>query len=196
MVPEAEQNIDHEEFRRALGHFVTGVTIVATLDSEGRPRGLTANSFTSVSLEPPLILVCIGETSASFAEFRTTESYAVSVLAAEQRDTSKLFASQRDDKFDRVAWRMGDGGSPILDAGLAWYECRVHDRILAGDHLILIGRVISCRRRPGRPLGFFQGSYISLGPEATSDGGILRGAPLPWPIVPGGPEHSLGVTLK
>ena len=196
MPPEAEQNIDHREFRRALGHFMTGVTIVTTVDSEGRPRGLTANSFTSVSLEPPLILVCIGQTAASFSEFQTTDRFAVSVLAAEQRDTSKLFASQRDDKFETVAWRMGEGGSPILDTGLAWYECHVHDRILAGDHLILIGRVISCRRKPGRPLGFFQGGYVSLGAEAVSDRDTRHSAPLPWSIATDGPAPSLGVTFK
>ena len=193
---EAEQSIDHGEFRRALGHFMIGVTIVTTVASEGRPRGLTANSFTSVSLEPPLVLVCIAETAASFSEFLTTEHFAISVLAAEQKDTSKLFASGRDDKFEKVAWRMGKRGSPILDSGLAWYECRAYDRILAGDHLILIGRVMSCQHRHGRPLGFFQGGYVSLEAETDSDKGTRHGAPLPWSIVADDSNQSLGVTFK
>lgn len=161
---------DRHELRKALGTFVTGVTVATTTDAEGRPRGLTANSFTSVSLVPPLVLVCVGSSASSHSAFHGGRRFAVNVLGEDQQETSMLFASKAPDKFQRVSWRpgAGAGGAPILDDALGWFDCRTHDRIVAGDHTILIGKVEAFGHRPDRPLGFFQGSYVSFGLEEAA----------------------------
>ncbi len=155
--------IDRYELRKALGTFVTGVTVATTIDAEGRPRGLTANSFTSVSLDPPLVLVCVANTASSHAAFHGCERFAINVLSETQQEASMLFASKASDKFDRTAWRRGGGGTPILTEALGWFDCLTHDRVEAGDHTILIGRVEDFGHGPERPLGYFQGGYVSFG---------------------------------
>jgi len=151
-----------QALRRAFANFVTGVTVVTTVDAEGRPRGLTANSFTSVSLDPPLVLVCIGEHSSNFDAFRACAGFTVNILAEEQRPVADLFASRQPDKFDRVAWRAGAVGTPRVDDSLAVFDCRMHDRVVAGDHMILIGEIEACDVRAGRPLVYAQGGYVSI----------------------------------
>ena len=114
--------IDRLELRKALGSFVTGVTVATTIDAEGRPRGLTANSFTSVSLDPPLVLVCVGSSAASHSAFHGCARFAVNVLSQKQQEASMLFASKAPDKFQRTAWRPGTGGMPILHDALGWFQ--------------------------------------------------------------------------
>lgn len=154
--------IDTRALRRALGSFVTGVTIVTTMDEIGRPRGLTANSFTSVSLEPPLVLVCIAHTAASCEAFQRCHGFAINVLHEEQRSIAELFASKSPEKFDHVGWGVGAAGAPRLDGSLAVFECQVYDRRPAGDHLIIIGRVVNFETATRRPLVYGQGAYISV----------------------------------
>jgi flavin reductase (DIM6/NTAB) family NADH-FMN oxidoreductase RutF len=156
-----EPTIDSREFCRALGNFVTGVTIVATLDDVDRPRGLTVNSFTSVSLDPPLILVCIATVASSRAAFQRCHGFTVNVLSEEQRPSADMFASKTPDKFDHVLWTPGIGGAPRILGSLAVFDCQIHERVEAGDHLILIGRVVAVDKRSGRPLIYGQGGYIS-----------------------------------
>jgi len=149
-------------FRRALGMFLTGVTIVTTVDGQGRPRGMTANSFTSVSLEPPLILVCIARSAESYQAFVNGSGFSVNILADSQRPLSRLFASKSAEKFDAVRWHRGDNGAPVLADSLAWFDCRTVERTKAGDHVILIGEVTNFDASGGRPLGYCQGNYVSF----------------------------------
>jgi len=154
--------LDIAEFRKALGAFMTGVTVVTTMSSDGTPRGITANSFTSVSLQPPLILVCLAHSAASHHVFTATEAFAVSILNKEQRAISAKFASSRSDKFVGTEWHRAITGSPIIQSSGAWLDCVKHDAIDAGDHTILIGRVVGFGHRPSMPLGYFGGQYVSL----------------------------------
>lgn len=164
-VPVTDPAIEPRELRRALGAFVTGVTVVTTLDAAGNPRGFTANSFTSVSLDPPLVLVCVAKTAASCPVFSAAKGYAVNILAEDQRDVSATFASRAADRFAAVRWRRERTGSPILDGVAAWFDCERQDTVDAGDHVILIGRVVAFDHAPANPLGYCRGSYVSFGLE-------------------------------
>lgn len=167
---------DSRAFRQALGQFATGVTIVTTLEPNGTPRGFTANSFTSVSLDPPLLLVCIANSAASRAVFCEAPRFSINILSEEQKETSGLFATQRPDKFDIAPWRVGQGGVPLIDGALAWFECTHHDAVPAGDHVILIGRVTDFGYREAQPLGYLRGGYFTLGLEDTLVDVAGRGA--------------------
>ena len=136
-------DFDARDFRRALGTFATGVTVVTSLTEEGEPFGFTANSFTSVSLEPPLVLVCLAKSAAGCAIFEAAGRFAINILADSQRDVSQVFASKGADKFGAVEWRTGLTGAPILAGVAAHLDCVTHETVDAGDHVILIGRVIS-----------------------------------------------------
>jgi flavin reductase (DIM6/NTAB) family NADH-FMN oxidoreductase RutF len=148
------------EFRNALGSFVTGVTAVTTRLEDGRPVGFTANSFTSVSLDPPLILVCIGKSSSNFDTFAKTRHFCVNILAESQQHISQQFASKGVDRFAGLAWSAGALGSPVIDDSLAWFECALHESVDAGDHLILIGRVEEFGQTIGSPLAYCRGNYV------------------------------------
>lgn len=152
---------DPRELRNALGAFVTGVTVITTREHSGNPRGFTANSFTSVSLDPPLILACIANSASSYPVFSEREHFAVNILAESQKDVSGVFASKRADKFDQVDWREEKTGSPIIAGAASWLDCTVHDRIPSGDHLILIGRVVSFGYTTDTPLGYCRGAYLN-----------------------------------
>jgi len=156
---------DPLELRRALGCFVTGVTVVTAIDGEGRPRGFTANSFTSVSLDPPLVLVCIAHTAGSYPLFSTTRHFAINILSEEQRAISSRFASKDADKFAQVQWQSGRTGSPLIAGTVAWLDCRTEQQIDAGDHLILVGRVVDFDHSTQTPLGFCRGNYLRFGLE-------------------------------
>jgi flavin reductase (DIM6/NTAB) family NADH-FMN oxidoreductase RutF len=160
--------IDVVSLRRTLGAFVTGVTVVTTLDSVGQPRGLTANSFTSVSLDPPLVLVCVSGTASSYPAFSACESFAINILAEGQEEISNRFASTRPDKFADIGWSEVATGAPILDQSLAWLDCRVFRKTIAGDHLILIGRVEDFSCGTSRPLAYCQGNYVNFGLEQVA----------------------------
>lgn len=153
---------DKSDFRRALGSFVTGVTIVTSTDDDGNPIGFTANSFTSVSLDPPLVLVCIGLQSSNIDSFRTAKAFAVNILSEEQKNAASIFATRGVDRFASVPWHKSTMGVPVLDGAASWFECDTYDRIVAGDHLILIGKVGSYGHEPVTPLGFCRGNYLSF----------------------------------
>lgn len=161
---------DARAFRQALGAFVTGVTVVTTRTPEGELRGFTANSFTSVSLDPPLILVCIAKTASSYPVFVEARNFAVSVLAAAQKDVSALFASKSPDKFAQSRWRLGAAGNPVIEEASAFFDCTTHQLVDAGDHVILIGRVESFGTSPAAPLGYGRGAYLdfALAQEAVA----------------------------
>lgn len=161
--------------RQAFGSFATGVTIVTTRQSDGTPRGFTANSFTSVSLDPPLLLVCLGKSALSCDSFAAAEHFAVSILADDQRDVSGLFASKAPDKFDLSDWTSGPDNMPLIDGALASFTCARHQLVDAGDHLILIGKVQSHASRDGNPLGFFRGAYFDIGLEDQVADALVSG---------------------
>ena len=155
--------LDPRAFRKALGSFLTGVTVVATVQEDGTPRGFTANSFTSVSLDPPLVLVCIAKTAASCPIFSAADGFSINILAEHQAHVSGLFASKSPDKFANVSWRRGPAGNPLLDEVAAWVDCARHDVVDAGDHVILIGRVQGFEERAVNPLGYCRGAHITFG---------------------------------
>ena len=160
-----EAQFDPVMLRSAFGSFPTGVTVVTTRDADGRPRGMTANSFASVSLDPALLLVCIGHHAASFRAFTQCTTFAVNVLRDDQEHVSSLFASKSALKFDGIGHRARHTGAPVLDECLAWFDCTVHQRVAAGDHTVLFGRVRQFDATGAAPLGFARGRYVEVRPR-------------------------------
>ena len=151
-----------DEFRRVLGHFASGVTIVSTCDADGRPTGLTASAFSSVSLEPPLILVCVDHKSQSYPAMRERGRFAVNILAADQEAVSRRFASSRLDKFEGVPHRVSDLGVPLVEGAIARLECVTVSMHVEGDHTIFVGRVERADAAGGHPLLYARGRYERL----------------------------------
>ncbi len=166
--------IDPRAFRNALGHFATGVTVVTTRDAAGEPVGVTVNSFSSLSLDPPLILWSLAKKSYSLAAFETHPAFAVHVLASDQQEVSDRFARAGADKFGGVA--LGDGfqGVPLLPHCAAVFQCSVEHRYDGGDHVIMVGRVqrFSTAERP--PLLFYRGRYATPETEAVPFTSLLK----------------------
>jgi flavin reductase (DIM6/NTAB) family NADH-FMN oxidoreductase RutF len=153
---------DRSELRRVMSHFATGVTVVTTHDGQGRCYGLTANAVCSVSLDPPLILVCVDKRAESHPAFELSQAFVVNILGEGQEELSRRFAVSGGEKFVGLACRNGGTGAPILDGALAYVECRVVAAHDAGDHTIYIGEVESAETGDGHPLLFFRGSYRQL----------------------------------
>ena len=178
----ADGQIDPHDLRRAFGAFATGVTIVTTIDGDGRPTGFTANSFSSVSLDPPLVSVSIAKSAFGISHFTGGSSLAINILAENQRDLSNRFASRGIDKFAGVSWSAGMTGAPRLDGVVAWFDCENFQQVDAGDHVILIGRVVDYNYNTDAPLGFCRGAYVSFGLSPgmleliVSDGRLQAGA--------------------
>lgn len=158
--PPAVQPLDAREFRRALGTFATGVTVITTSRSGGEPVGLTANSFSSVSLDPPLVLWSLSLRSPSLRAFEEASHFAVNVLAEDQASVSQRFATPLPDKFDGIAWRRGIARLPLLDGTVARLECANTVRHVGGDHVIFIGQVERFAYEAKAPLVFCQGRYM------------------------------------
>jgi flavin reductase (DIM6/NTAB) family NADH-FMN oxidoreductase RutF len=154
--------VTSDEFRRACGRFATGVSIATVLDAAGAPHGLTVSSFTSVSLNPPLVLICLGHKVTVIEAFRAAPFFGINVLAEDQRDLSERFARKGADRFDGLAWWAGETGVPLIPGALAGIECRVHDRFIAGDHDILVGEMVRSTVNEGEPLIHFSGAYRVL----------------------------------
>lgn len=156
--------LDPAELRKTLGCFLTGVTVITTQNAAGERRGFTANSFTSVSLTPPLVLVCLSEKASSFEAFSEADHFAVNVLSENQKDISALFASKQQDKFASLTTST-TAGSPILEGTSAWLACSTHQKVDCGDHIILIGKVEAIGRSDAAPLGFYSGNYFTFRQE-------------------------------
>jgi flavin reductase (DIM6/NTAB) family NADH-FMN oxidoreductase RutF len=151
-----------QEFRSALGAFATGVTVVTALDATGRPVGLTANSFNSVSLSPPLVLWSLSRRAGSLPAFSRGSHYAINILSAEQHTLAERFASKDVDRFAGVAFRQGAGGAPVLEGSAAVFECFNRSQYEEGDHVIFVGEVERCERREGAlPLIYHGGRYFT-----------------------------------
>ena len=150
------------EFRRACGRFATGVTIASVLDGEGTPHGLTVSSFVSVSLDPPLVLICLGHAVSVIDIFRASPYFGINVLAANQRELSERFARKGYDRFNGLAWERGETGVPLLPGVLAAIECAVERRVTAGDHDIFVAQMVAARVSNGEPLIHFASRYRCL----------------------------------
>ncbi|MDQ3878462.1 MAG: flavin reductase family protein [Actinomycetota bacterium] len=155
-----------EAFREALSKFASGVTIV-TVAVEDALHGMTASSFASVSLDPPLILVVLDKTSHTRELVRRRQAFAVNVLGADQETVSRAFARSGHKPFDELTFRLNEEGIPLLDGAIAWIECRVFDIVDGGDHDIVIGDVRSCATQPGTPLIYYERAYRSLAHPET-----------------------------
>ncbi|MFR0690130.1 flavin reductase family protein [Enterobacterales bacterium AE_CKDN230030158-1A_HGKHYDSX7] len=159
---------DSRSLRNVFGTFMTGVTIVTAWDADGTPRGFTANSFTSVSLSPALVLVCIAKSAGSLPVFSAAEHFAINILGDWQRELSGTFAGRSADKFAGVDLLDCEPASPCLADSLSVLSCRRHSLVEAGDHVILIGEVQRFRSSVGSPLGYFRGSYIDFAEGAKA----------------------------
>jgi flavin reductase (DIM6/NTAB) family NADH-FMN oxidoreductase RutF len=154
---------DARTLRDALGCFATGVTVVTCLKPDGEPAGLTVNSFTSVSLEPPLLLVCLHKMAASAAPLTEASHFAINVLQTGQQPASIRFATRDEDRFGTTPWSCGEAGAPILKDSLGVFECERFAVYDGGDHHILVGQVVKASFDAGLdPLLFFRGSYRRL----------------------------------
>ena len=154
--------VSGESFRRACGRFATGVAIATVLDESGTPHGLTVSSFTSVSLDPPLLLICLGHAITMIEAFRASRHFGINVLTAAQQPLSERFARKGRDRFDGLEWEPGATGVPLLPGVLAAMECCVHSRIPCGDHDILVGELVHARVTDGDPLIYYASHYRGL----------------------------------
>ncbi len=155
--------VDARQLRNALGRFTTGVTIVTCCDAQGTFVGLTANSFNSLSVDPPLVLWSLRSVSPSVAAFEAAPRFAVNVLAEAQVELSRRFASKAEDRFAEGAWALGEHGAPVLAGSAAVFECELVSQQVAGDHRLFIGRVLACTESALPPLVFQAGHYHLLG---------------------------------
>lgn len=154
---------DPRTLRAALGCFATGVTVVTCLTDEGIPAGLTVNSFTSVSLDPPLLLVCLAKEAASAAPLTAARSFAINVLQTGQQPASIRFSTRDEDRFGTTPWSRGEGGAPILEESLGVFECERYAVYDGGDHHILVGQVFKASFDASLdPLLYFRGRYRRL----------------------------------
>lgn len=155
-----KSSVDGARFRQVLGHFPTGVTVITAITDAG-PVGLAVGSFFSVSLDPPLVAFCAGKSSTSYPKIAEAGHYCVNVLADEQEDICRVFASKGEDKFATIGWRPSPAtGAPVINDVLAWIDCDIHAVHEAGDHYIVIGRVHELEvGHEGGPLVFFRGGY-------------------------------------
>lgn len=158
----ASPQVTPDEFRRACGRFATGVTIAGVSDRNGTPHGLTVSSFTSVSLEPPLLLICLGHAVTSIEVFRAADHFGLSVLTDEQRHIAERFARKGEDRFDGIQWHRGETGVPLIADTLAEMECAVEQRVTSGDHDIVIARMARAVVRDGSPLIYYGSRYRNL----------------------------------
>jgi flavin reductase (DIM6/NTAB) family NADH-FMN oxidoreductase RutF len=153
--------VDEAQFKLAMSHFASGVTVVTT-EHEGKPFGLTVASFASLSLHPPLVLVCIEKSVKSHDAVAGSRKFAVNILGSEQIEVSNRFATKLDDKFAGIGTDRGELGVPLIGGALCTIECVVRDRFPGGDHSIFIGEVVDVRAREGAPLLYFRSGYRQL----------------------------------
>jgi len=154
--------IDQDLFRAVLGRFATGVTVVTTRDADGTPHGMTVSAFSSLSLEPPLVLVCVANSATMAPLMASAEHFAVNVLSSTQEAVSRRFAGDVHDRFAGIGFHEGHNGAPVLDEVLAWLQCRIVARHPAGDHVIIIGEVEHADVGDGKPLLYYRGGYATL----------------------------------
>jgi len=156
-------DLDDAQFRQLLGRFATGVVVITLTTPDGRPHGMTANSLASVSLHPPLLSVSIDHAAVMHDLITRADQFVINILAGHQEALSRRFADPHDDRFDGVGYHLGQHGGVLLDGALAHIECLRHDTLEAGDHTIVVGRVMAGETGDGRPLLYYRGGYGTLG---------------------------------
>jgi len=162
--PPSDAAFDGARFRQVLGHFPTGVTVIASLDGD-TPVGLAVGSFASVSLDPPLVLFCAAQSSSSWPRIREAGRFCVNILTENQKDVCRQFTTSKTNKFSGVGWKRSGLGSPLLDGVLAWIDCELEEVLGEGDHDVAIGRVRGLAvERESLPLVFYRGGYGSFAP--------------------------------
>ena len=154
--------IEQQKLRHCFGTFMTGVTVVTTIDDKGKPIGFTANSFTSVSLDPPLLLICVDNSSDHIETYSNGSGFVINVLAENQKDLSNRFASPIEDRFEGIDWQKSERGNPMLSGTAAFFDCSTEKTIDAGDHQIIIGRIHDCNSNGKSGLGYHRGQYFTL----------------------------------
>ena len=154
--------VDKAEFRRALGHFATGVTVVTTKLVTGQLAGITVNAFSSLSLNPPLVLVCIDKKARLHDSLEVGGNFAVNMLGDDQEAISRRFASSEPDQFREIGYTQGVTGAPLITGSIATVECRIVERLNGGDHTIVVGEVEATAVLEGKPLLYFRGGYCQL----------------------------------
>ena len=150
--------VEDAEFKLALSHFASGITVVTT-EWNGKPYGMTVASFASLSLRPPLVVICIEKSVKTHDAIASAKKFAVNILAADQGEISTRFASRSEDKFTGVEWTGGTLGLPLIVNALTTIECTLHDQRPGGDHSIFVGEVVATAVRQGKPLLYFRGGY-------------------------------------
>jgi flavin reductase (DIM6/NTAB) family NADH-FMN oxidoreductase RutF len=160
--PRPGKAVTSDEFRRACSRFVSGVTVATVLDAKGAPHGLTVSSFTSVSLHPPLVLICLGHGVATIEHFRAAKHFGINILAENQQALSDRFARKGHDRFGGLEWRPGVTGVPLIPGVLGAIECAVYSRVAMGDHDILVGEMVRTHATNETPLVYFAGEYRKL----------------------------------
>ena len=156
------QPFDYESYRRACASFATGITVTTLIGKDGSPQGLTANSFSSISWDPPLVMVCVDVRASVHEHFLECKAFAINILADDQREESALFSTPGVDRFSGTEWEPGELGVPVLRGALGVLECTMHQAVPAGDHTIFLGEVKRAASREGRPLLYFNSSYRDL----------------------------------
>lgn len=154
--------IDDAGFKLAMSHFASGVTVVTT-EVDGKPYGLTVASFASLSLHPPLVLVCIEKSVKSHEAILAAGKFGVSILGQNQAEISGRFASKVEDKFAGIAVHRGELDVPLIDGAICTLECRVHEQLPGGDHTIFVGEVVDAQTSDGAPLVYYRSGYRDLG---------------------------------
>lgn len=156
------------QLRDTFGAFMTGVTVVTTLDENGNPLGFTANSFSSVSLDPPLLQISIDKRSANLDYFTKNPNFAVNILSARQKDVSNIFASKDENRFSRIGWELSANHSPLINYVSAWFDCGLYQVVDAGDHMIILGEILGFDSEGTPGLGYYRGTYFTPVSEAES----------------------------
>lgn len=154
-------DFDSRHFRHALSQFATGITVITTRLENGKFLGLTASSFNSVSLDPPLVIWSLGDRAQSMPIFTQNSHYVINVLAADQRHLAEQFASRSEDRFEGVEYSLSRTGLPILKGASAWFECFNRSRYPEGDHVIFVGEVEQCESKNQAPLVFHHGQFLT-----------------------------------
>ncbi len=154
--------IDAQELRRVMGHFATGVTVITTTDKQGKPQGLTANAFMSLSLDPPLVIISVDKKATCYSCFEIDNGFTVNFLNEDQEEISRRFATKGADKFADLKWRSGGNRAALIEGALGFVECKIAQSHDGGDHTIVVGEILNVAASGDRPLLFFKGKYQRL----------------------------------
>jgi 3-hydroxy-9,10-secoandrosta-1,3,5(10)-triene-9,17-dione monooxygenase reductase component len=163
---EPDPVIESSIYRTVMGHFLTGVTVITAMDGlaagGAKPVGMAASSFTSLSMDPPLVLFCAAHTASAWPGIQRSGQFCVNMLAADQESVSRQFASKVPDRFEGIGWTKARSGSPRISGSLAWIDCRIEAEHPGGDHVIVVGRVLDLGHHDGDPLAYYRGGYGSV----------------------------------